>query len=187
MVIDTHVSTSSKRRRNSSLGEMHPSSKRHVSPGPHQDLTSLKLFCQEHYLGVSPALASNGAEPSGYPHLSSSSTQVVPWSKEYLRWGIIHFPDARSEVKLRLWALSALLTSQELVQRALEWHVPFTLAIGVDDISKFRKVHNSDMESYPVYYMPAFRSPYIADTNDGYSLWNSYLMSVNELLSCPHV
>ena len=125
-------------------------------------------------------------EPSGHPHLSSSSTQVVPWSEEYLRWGIIHFPDARSKVKLCLLALSALLTSWELVQRALERHVPFMLAIGVDDISKFRKVHNSDMESYPVYYMPAFRSPYIADTNDGYSLWNSYLMSVNELLSHPH-
>ena len=181
-----NASMSTKRRRNSSLGEMCPSSKRRASPEPHRDLTSLKLFCQERYLGVSPALASNGTEPSYHPYLSPSSTQIVTWNEEYLRRGIIHFPDARSEVKLRLWALSAPLTSQELVQRALERHVPFSLTIGVDDVSKFRKAQNSNMESYPVYYRPAFRSPYIVDTTDGYNLWNNYLISVNDLLSRPH-
>ena len=180
--MNTHGPTSSKRRRNSSLGEMGPSSKRRTSPRPHQDLTSLK----ERYLGVSPALASDGTEPTHHPYLSPSSTQIVTWNEEYLRSGIIHFPDARSEVKLRLWALSAPLTSQELVQRALERHVPFSLTTGVDDVSKFRKAQNIDMESYPVYYRPGFRSPYIANTNDGYNLWNNYLISVNELLSRPH-
>ena len=180
--MDTHGPMSSKWQRNSSLGEMGPSSKCHTSPRPHQDLTSLK----ERYLGVSPALASDGTEPTHYPYLSLSSTQIVTWNEEYLKLGIIHFPDARSEVKLRLWALSALSTSQELVQRALEWHVPFSLTTGVDDISKFRKAQNIDMESYPVYYRPSFRSPYIVNTNDSYNLWNNYLISVNKLLSHLH-
>ena len=69
---------------------MGPSSKYHTSPRPHQDLTSLK----ECYLGVSLALASDGTEPTHHLYLSPSSTQIVTWNEEYLRLGIIHFPDA---------------------------------------------------------------------------------------------
>ena len=179
-------SSSSKRLCDSPPPEKSPSTKRRVLQWARQDFTPLLSFYRTQYLEASPPLTTIEGGVGFHPYLSPDSMQQTTWNDQYIRSAIMHFPDARSEVKLRLWSLFAPLGPKELMQRALERHVPFGLSVRSDDAFLFRKEMYTDAESISLYYSPGFVTPYIAHSTDGFQLWNSYVLSVTNLLSRPH-
>lgn len=123
-----------------------------------------------------------------YKHtfFSASSGDRVEWSEQYLQRIILHFSDARSEVKLRLWALFTQVNGRDLVQRALIRHVPLGLPVHMDDDALFRKSHYSMSEQEARFYTPDYEPVLIPYTDDASKLWSLYKTSVAQLLERPH-
>ena len=179
--------TKSKRPRVVSLPDDQPPSKRH-SPASGSGLGSAIIDrYKAEYLEVSLPLTRVGECPDrAHPYLTLSSPERAIWSDQYLQWAIIRFPDARSEVKFRLWAITSRLNVAQLLLHAFERHLPLALPVRIDQAFMFKKAKYSEMEMRSFYYSPGFITPSIPYSSDGYQLWNNYLAAVADLLARPH-
>ena len=139
------------------------------------------------FLNVSPPLTTvGGCPPQAHPFLTLSSPERAIWNDPYLRCAIVRFPEARSEVKFRLWAITSHLDLAQLVLHAFERHLPMVLPVRLDQAIIFKKVNYSEMEMRAFYYTPGFITPPITYNADERQLWNNYLAAVADLLARPH-
>lgn len=177
----------SKRRRPLSPENEYQSWKRkcHIDKNP---LSSNLARYREEYLTVPIPLTTIPNDASHvHPYLSMQSVDRAVWNDQYLRWAIIRFPNPRSEVKFRLWALFSNLSVPELLIRAFERHLPLALPIRAGQAFLFKKEKYSETEiRAALYYTAGFITSRVLYSADGFQLWNNYLAATADLLSRPH-
>ena len=126
------------------------------------------------FLNVSPPLTTVGrCLPQAHPFLMLSSPQHAIWNNPYLRCAIIRFPEACSEVKFGLWAITSHLDLTQLVLHTFEHHLPMVFPVCLDQAIIFKKVNYSEMEMHAFYYTPGFITPPITYNTDEQQLWNN--------------
>ena len=122
--------------------------------------------------------------PQAHPFLTLSSLEGAIWNNPYLQCTIVHFLEAHSEGKFRLWAITSHLNLAQLVLHVFECHLPMVLPVHLDQAIIFKKVNYLEMEMCAFYYTPGFITPPITYNADEWQLWNNYLVVVVDLLAC---
>ena len=137
-------------------------------------LSSILVKYQKDYLEAPlPLTTIQNDACLAHPYLSPQNPGRATWNDQYLRCAIIRFPDVRSEVKFRLWALFSHLSLLELLIHAFEWHLPLTLLIRVNQIALFKKTKYSEVETQAFYYAAGFVTPEVSFSTDGNQQWNN--------------
>ena len=81
---------------------------------------------------------------------------------------------------------SLILSFLELLICAFERHLPLTLPICVNQITLFKKMKYSEVETWAFYYATGFIMPEVSFSTDSNQQWNNYLATILDLLAWPH-
>jgi hypothetical protein len=111
----------------------------------------------------------------------------LTWSEAYLAEGILHFDDHRSETRIRLWSLlNRSLTKAQLLEKALNKHVGFSLEVPRLLIPSFSRHWTDADKQAGVFYRSGYRDALMQLDSDKNALCLSYKGSIATLLARPN-
>ena len=113
----------------------------------------------------------------------------LTWNQTFLKEGILLFPDTRTLIRLKYWAVCkpSMMNMRHILNLAIERNMKFYMATKLGDLKAFRpKLAPVLSELTGRTYEAGFQEEHLRDINGGAAFRDQYMGKLADILCRPH-